>query len=111
MRNATLPITLILIGVVWLLVHFKLVPDRNWLIAVGLIAGGISVLVCDGITKSSVVTGPMMMATGSAWWLHNDSDLGWSVLLPSLLICLGVLMLVARLDAVPEQRPGKAVQP
>ena len=95
MRNATLPITLILIGVVWLLVHFKLFPDRNWLIAVGLIAGGISVL----------------MATGSAWWLHNDSDLGWSVLLPSLLICLGALMLVARLDAVPEQRPGKAVQP
>jgi drug/metabolite transporter (DMT)-like permease len=106
MRNATLPITLILIGAIWLLVHFKLFPDRDWLIAVGLIAGGVSVLVCDGITKSSVVTGPMMMATGAAWWLHDGQNLTWSVLMPALLICLGVLMLVARMDAVPDQRPA-----
>jgi hypothetical protein len=111
MRNATLPVTLILIGAIWLLVHFRLFPDRDWLIAMGLIAGGVSVLVCDGITKSSVVTGPMMMATGSAWWLHDDGRFPWGVLFPALLICLGVLMLVARLDAVPEERARKANPP
>ena len=111
MRNATLPITLILIGTVWLLAHFRLFPDRDWLIAMGLIAGGVSVLVCDGITKSSVVTGPMMMASGTAWWLHDDGLFPWGVLAPALLICLGSLMLVARLDLIPAERVGRRTPP
>jgi hypothetical protein len=108
MRQATLPITLIVLGVSWLVWYYGLFPDTDWLIAAGLIASGVSVLIFDGITKSAVVIGPLMMACGGAWLLHDRNHLPWAVLLPVLLICLGVFMLVSRLEAIPEQRKNRS---
>ena len=62
MRDAGLPVTLIVVGLVWLAWHFRLFPDVDWIIAVGLVVGGIAVLVFDGLTKSSVVIGPFLIA-------------------------------------------------
>jgi hypothetical protein len=39
MRNAGLPITLIVVGSAWLLWYFRLFPDIDWIIAVGLVLG------------------------------------------------------------------------
>ncbi len=99
MRNASLPVTLIVVGAAWLLWYFRLFPDIDWLIAAGLIAGGIAIFILDRITKTSVVTGPILIAVGIAWVLHDRWHVSWFVLLPTLLIILGILMLIARLPA------------
>jgi len=65
-------------------------------------------MVFDGITKSSVVIGPFLMATGAAWALHNFQRVDWKYLIPALLIVLGTLMLVARNPGIPERKGQKA---
>ncbi len=104
MRNASLPVTLIVIGLAWLLWYFRLFPDVDWLIAAGLIAGGVAIFFFDRLTKTSVVTGPLLIAAGIAWALHDRWRVSWFVLLPALLILTGVLMLVARNPGIPEAR-------
>jgi hypothetical protein len=44
MRDAGLPVTLIVVGLIWLVWYFGWIPDVDWIIAVGLVAGGIAVL-------------------------------------------------------------------
>jgi hypothetical protein len=112
MRNAGLPITLIVVGVAWLLWYFRLFPDIDWIIAAGLFAGGIAVLVLDGITKNSIVSGPFLIASGISWALHDQWRVTWFVLLPALLVLLGVLMLIARRPTIPERRTrrGEAIE-
>ncbi len=107
MRDAALPVTLIVVGTLWLIWRFGWFPDVNWIIAAGLALGGIAIMAFDGITKSSVVIGPFMIASGVAWALHDRSRVSWTVLIPSLLIVLGILMLIARNPGIPVRR-GKA---
>jgi hypothetical protein len=108
MRDAGLPVTLIVVGLVWLAWQFRIFPDIDWIIAAGLVAGGIAVLVFDGVTKSSVVIGPFLMATGGAWALHEFQRVEWKYLIPTLLVVLGALMLVARNPGIPERKGQKA---
>ena len=110
MRDTSLPITLIVIGVVWLLWNQGWLPERNWVIAGGFIAGGIAVLVANRVTKSSIVTGPLLIAIGIAWALRDAFGLRWTVIIPALLVLLGVLMLVARSSSIPDKR-AKPDQP
>jgi hypothetical protein len=104
MKDASLPITLIIVGLVWLVWHFRLFPDIDWVIALGFIAGGIAVMVFDGINKNSIVIGPILIAMGGAWALNDRYRVSWSLLIPGLLVLLGVLMLIARSAAIPEKR-------
>jgi hypothetical protein len=108
MRDAGIPVTLIVVGVLWLVWYFGWFPDVDWIIAVGLAAGGVAVLLFDGVTKSSVVIGPFMIASGLVWALHDRYRVSWSVLVPALLILLGALMLVARSPRIPVKRGGPA---
>jgi hypothetical protein len=103
MRDAALPITLIVVGSAWLLWYFRLFPDIDWIIAVGLVLGGSALLYFDGITKNSIVAGPILIATGIAWALHDRWRVTWFVLLPTLLVLLGILMLIARRPNIPER--------
>jgi hypothetical protein len=104
MRDAGLPVTLIVVGSAWLLWYFRLFPDIDWIIAVGFVLGGSALLYFDGITKNSIVSGPILIATGIAWALHDRWRVTWFVLLPTLLVLLGVLMLIARRPNIPERR-------
>lgn len=109
MRDASLPVTLIIVGSAGLLWYYRLFPDIDWIIAVGLIVGGMAVLYLDGITKKSIVAGPFLIASGTAWALHDRWRVTWFVLIPTLLIMLGVLMLIARGANIPERRVGSGV--
>jgi len=104
MRNAALPVTLIVVGVIGLVWYFGWFPDVDAVTAIGLIAAGVLVLAMDGITKSSVVLGPTLITMGVMWWLHDQYRLRWSLLIPILLIVIGALMLVSRSPAVPDRR-------
>ena len=82
MKDASLPITLIIVGLVWLVWHFRLFPDIDWLIALGFVAGGIAVMVFDGINKNSIVIGPILIAMGGAWALNDRYRVSWSLIIP-----------------------------
>ena len=40
MKDASLPVTLIVVGLGWLLWEFRLFPDVDWIISLGFIAAG-----------------------------------------------------------------------
>jgi hypothetical protein len=104
MRDAGLPITLIVAGSAWLLWYYSLFPDIDWIIATGFVLGGIAILFLDGVTKNSIVAGPILIASGIAWALHDRWHVTWFVLFPMLLVLLGVLMLIARRPDIPKRR-------
>lgn len=111
MKDAGLPITLIVIGLVWLVWRMGWFPDKDWLIGLGFIGGGVSTLVMDRITKNSVVVGPFLMAIGTSWLVHDEYRVSWSLILPLLLMLLGALMLLARLPAIPERSKNHQRRP
>ena len=104
MRNAALPVTLIVVGVVGLIWYFGWFPDADAVTTVALIGAGVLVLVLDGLTKSSIVLGPTLITMGTMWFLHDQYRLRWSLLIPILLIVIGALMLVARSSSLPDRR-------
>jgi hypothetical protein len=104
MRDAALPVTLIVVGALWLTWYLGWFPDVDWIIAAGLIGGGVAVLVFDGVTKSSIVVGPLLIVAGLAWTLHDRYRVSWSFLTPVLLIVAGALMLLARHPRIPLRR-------
>ena len=106
MKDASLPITLIIVGLVWLVWHFRFFPDVDWVIALGFVAGGVALMVIDGINKNSIVIGPILIAMGAAWWLNDRYRISWSLIIPALLVVLGVMMLVARSPSIRGKRPA-----
>lgn len=107
MRNAALPVTLIVLGVIGVVVYFGWLPDKDVITALGFVAAGVLILAMDGITKSSIVLGPTLIAIGVMWWVHDQYRTRWSLLVPILLILIGGLMLIARRPGIPDRR-GKS---
>lgn len=105
MRDASLPVTLIVVGIGWLLWELRLFPDLDWIISIGFVVAGIAVIAIDGVNKNSIVLGPFLVAAGIAWFVHDRYDWGyWRVIVPAMLVLLGILMLVARDPRIPERR-------
>jgi hypothetical protein len=95
-RSAAFPIVLIAIGGGWLVNELQLMPQMGTLIILGLIAAGVAVLAFEGINKSSVITAPMLIATGFAVYLKDYHGLGLKLAIPALMVLAGLLMLLAR---------------
>lgn len=104
MRDAALPVMLIVLGVTWLLNSLDWLPEIHWLWILGLAGAGIAILALDGITKSSIVAGPLLILAGGLSFCRQYYDLGWSFIIPIMLIAAGVFLLVARSPAIPESR-------
>ena len=104
MRDSILPVTLIAAGAIWLLYNLDWIPSFDWVVTLVLVGSGIAILVLEGLTKKSVIGGPLLIALGAAWLLHFHFGVRWRILAPSLFIVTGGLMLVARLAIVPESR-------
>ena len=104
MKNASFPVILVVLGVAWLVQEIGWIPDWHIVGALGLVAAGVVVLFAEGITKTSIVTGPMLMFAGAAWYGHDQRLLGWNVIAPLGLIVLGACLFVSRLPAVPHDR-------
>lgn len=105
MRNTGLPIALIAAGTVWLLFNLEWIPSMDWVITLVLAGSGVAILTLEGITKKSVVGGPLLIALGITWLLHFHYGVRWRFLVPALFIVAGLLMLIARFRAIPEKRP------
>ncbi len=103
MKNPSLavPLALIIIGALWFLKTTDILPATSTLVAVGLLIAGAAVLLLDGINKQSVVSGPMLIYTGAAVYLHSQAILPRSPLIALGMMILGALLLFARSHLVP----------
>ena len=107
MRDAELPIALLVLGVVWLLDSLDWLPNIRWVWVIGLLAAGVGILIVDGITKSSVVASALLIGAGLMVFFHQFYGLGWRFILPVMLIVAGGAQLVARSPAIPASRDFK----
>lgn len=104
MRGAGLPIVLIVLGGSWLLHSLHWLPDVQWLWIFGLAGAGVAILLLDGLTKSSVVSGPLLILAGLLSFLRVYHNLGWHFIIPVMLVGWGLVMLIARSSSIPESR-------
>lgn len=104
MKDATFPIILIAVGGLWLLHNLDWIPDTRWIAAWVLVIAGVAVLATEGLTKKSVIGGPLMIGLGLLWMLRLLHYISLDIVLPCALILLGALMLFARHPAIPENR-------
>ena len=110
MRDSIFPITLVAAGAVWLLFNLDWIPSFDWLATLILIGSGIGIMAIEGINKKSIVGGPLLIAIGLAWLLHFYAGVRWRSLGPGLCIVAGLLMLIARADAIPDGRAPKLLR-
>lgn len=104
MKDAAFPVVLIVLGLVWLLNSLDWLPEVHWLWILGLGGAGVAIMALDGITKSSIIAGPMLMLAGLMSFARQYYGLEWRFIIPVMLIAAGILMLVARSPAIPESR-------
>ena len=104
MRNASLPITLIVVGLIGIVWYFGWFPNAESVTALALVVAGLLILIADRITKSSIVLGPMLIGVGASVWAHDAYGIHWWLLVSLLLVLLGLLMLLARSARIPERR-------
>ena len=109
MRQSSLffPLLLITVGAVWFLSSTDILPTTATLIAIGLAAFGLLVLLADGINKQSVVAGPLLMYCGAALYLQSEYLLDTSPLAAFGMILLGCLLLLSRSSLIPYKSAHK----
>lgn len=97
------PLALIIVGAVWFLSSTGVLPTTASLVALALAAGGVALLVLDGINTQSIVHGPMLVYLGAAVYLRNQLLIGYAPLSALGMMLLGALMLLARSGLVPKK--------
>ena len=111
MRDSILPVTLITAGAAWLLFNLDWIPSFDWVVTLVLVGAGVGILLLEGITKKSVIGGPLLIALGVTWFLHFHYWIQWRYLAPGVLIVAGALMLIARMAIIPDTRRRDVVVP
>lgn len=99
--SATTPLILIAIGVIWFLNSAELLPATNTMIAGALALAGICIFIFDGINKSTIFSGPLLIYIAGAIYVWHNYSVPLSPILALGLVFLGILMLLSRLNAIP----------
>lgn len=102
--SVTTPLIIIIIGIIWFLNSAGLLPATNTMIAAGLVIAGFCILMFDGVNKSSIFSGPLLVYAGAAVYVKSHYAVPLSPILALGLVFLGLLMLLSRMDAVPSKR-------
>jgi len=100
-KTLILPFLLIAVGAGWLLTTLGVAPGIDWIWTLGLAIVGLLTLAVSGIDKVSVVIGPLFIFASSLSILRQTGRLRFDVEIPILVILAGVLLLVARMPAIP----------
>ncbi len=103
-RTLILPLLLIAVGVGWLLTTLGVAPGIDWVWTLGLAIVGLLTFAIGGIDKVSVVIGPFFVLASMLSILRQTGRLRFDVEVPLLVILTGVLLLVARMPAIPIPR-------
>ena len=95
------PLLLITVGAAWFLKTTDILPATSTMIAIGLAAFGVLVLVTDGVNKPSVVAGPLLVYCGAAVYLRSEYWIDLSPLTAFGMVVLGCLLLLSRSSLIP----------
>lgn len=107
MRNTAFPVALIVFGAAWL------AWDQGWLANVQVVFAfavavvGLAILITEGINRTTVVSGPILIYIGLAWYAHIEGYISYRLLWPVGVIVLGLLLLISRLPGVPPEPPSR----
>ncbi|QMT31269.1 hypothetical protein [Alysiella filiformis] len=99
-----LPLFLIVAGVLWLLKSMDWFPSTAMIVAYGLVATGLLLLIFDGINKQSIVSAPLLMYVGGAIYARHEYLIATSPLIAIGMIFSGCLMLLSRSSMVPYKK-------
>lgn len=96
-----LPVLLITVGAGWLITSLGVWPGIDWIWTLGLAAVGVMSFLISGLDKVTVVLGPLFIAASGLSFLRQTGHVTLDVEIPALVMLAGILMLVARVPAVP----------
>ena len=99
-KSLFIPIVLIAVGIGWLLSTLGLAPQINWIWTLGLASIGLLTFLISGIDKATVVVGTLLILASILSVLRQTGRLVIDHELPIMVIASGVLLLVARSNAV-----------
>lgn len=102
-KNASLivPILIITVGSGWLLTVLDVVPEINWVWTLALAVVGVCIFALCGYDKFSFVVGTFFLLASCLSLMRQTDRMPIKIEVPVLVISIGVLMLIARSDAVP----------
>ncbi len=100
-KTLLLPILLITVGVGWLLTTLGVAPGIDWVWTLGLAVVGMSTSAVSGFDKVTVVVGPFFILASCLSILRQTDRLRFDVEVPILVIIAGILLLIARIPAIP----------
>jgi hypothetical protein len=100
-----LAVLMITVGVGWLLSVQGIGPGIDWIWTLGLAVLGIGVfIVSGGVDKMSIVVGPFFIVASILSVLRQTGKLSVNTETPILVILIGVLLLLAQLQFVPQPK-------
>lgn len=100
-KTIVLPVLIITIGSGWLLTTLGVGPGIDWVWTLALAVVGLLTFGLGGIDKVTVVVGPFFLIASCLSVLRQTGRLETDIEVPLLVILVGVLLLVARLPAIP----------
>lgn len=95
---------LITVGTGSLLSSLGLMPQINWIWTLGLALTGGLTLALLGRDKVTVVAGPFFILTSALSVLRQVGHLSFDVEVPVLVLASGVLVLLSRLQSIPNPK-------
>jgi hypothetical protein len=101
MKTLIVPILLITFGVGWLLTTLGVAPQIDWVWTLGIAIVGVLAFALGGIDKVTVVVGPFFLLASFLSILRQTGRMRIDLEVPILIIAAGVLLLIARLPALP----------
>jgi hypothetical protein len=96
-----LPVLLIALGGGWLITSLGVGSGIDWIWTLGLASVGLLSFLISGLDKVTVVLGPLFLAASCLSFMRQAGHITLDVEIPILVMLAGVLMLVARMPAVP----------
>ena len=98
------PILLITIGAGWLLTTLGVVPGVDWIWTLGLAGVGLLTFAVGGFDKITVVIAPFFIIASCLSILRQTDRLHIDIEIPLLVMIAGILLLIARLPAIPNPK-------
>lgn len=102
--SLALGILLIGLGGGWLLSNLGFIPSVDWAWSIGLAVVGVLAVALCGFDKVSLVVGGFFVVASVLSVLRQLGAISIDVEVPSLVMCAGVLLLIARSKSVPTPR-------
>jgi hypothetical protein len=108
MKRLAIPILITALGVAWLLTAMGVLPTVSWPWTIGLALAGVFFFVYLGFNKATFVAGTFFILASLFSLLRQTGKISVNIEVPLLVICLGVLLVLAQVLPIP--RPAWLIE-